>query len=90
LPVGLVVAEAGFFGGDFPGAFPGRHFGDFSPKFPVGPPATAVADLALEGLGDGDPFGRGEVLADLMSWSIGWACRGEFLLSGVAASGWRV
>jgi hypothetical protein len=39
---------------------------DFSHTFLVRPLTPAVADLPFDGLGDGHPFGWGEVLADLV------------------------
>src|SRR5205823_12418084 len=57
---------AGTLGGDLTGLLARLDLCNFLHTFPVGPLAPAVADLPLDGLGDGDPLRRREVFADLV------------------------
>jgi hypothetical protein len=61
LPVRLVLAEPGTLRGGVTGLAARLDLCNFLHTL-----AAAIADLPLDGLGDGDPLGRGEVLADLI------------------------
>jgi hypothetical protein len=66
LPVRLVVAEPGTVGGCVTSLPAGADLCKKLHTFRVGPLPPAITDLPLDGPGDGDPLGRGEVLADLV------------------------
>ena len=66
LAVGFVVAESGSFSGNLTGLLPGPNLWDFSHKLLVGSLSLTIADFSFNGLGDGNPFGRGEILPDFV------------------------